>query len=76
MVARNYQDTFHRERNELMRLHSEELSKQRTRVAIAYEYDSEQADKLRCALDQMKATVARKGEQIKQLQREHDEQVK
>ena len=45
-------------------------------MAIAYEYDSEQADKLRCALDRMKVTVATKDEQIKQLQQEHDEQVK
>ena len=59
-----------------MCLHSEELSKQRTRVTIAYEYDSEQAGKLRCALDQMKATVATKDKQIKQLKQEHEEQIK
>ena len=50
MIARNYQDTLRRKRNELMRLHFEELSKQRTRVAITCEHNSDQIDMVRSEL--------------------------
>ena len=44
----------------MMRSHEEELSKERTRMAIAYEHDSEQVGKVNSELDQMKSTIAKK----------------
>ena len=59
-----------------MRLHSEELSNQRTRVEIAYEHNSEQIDVLHSELDQMRSALAKKVEQIKKLLQERDDIVK
>ena len=69
MVARK----LHREGNELMRAFEEELSKERTRMAIAYEHDFDQKDKVRIELDQLKSTIAKKDEQIIKLQQERDD---
>ena len=57
----------------MMRAHEEELAKEQTRMAIVYENDSEQIDKVSSELDQMKSAIAKKDEQIKKLQQERDD---
>ena len=55
------------------RLEKEEQSMVARHMAIENENDSEQIDRLRRELDQMKSTMATKNEQIKQLQQERDD---
>ena len=69
MVARNCKETWRRERDVMMRTHEEELANFHTRMAIVYDNDSEQIVKVRSKLDQIKSTIAKKDEQIKNYSR-------
>ena len=53
----------------MMRAHEEELANFHTCMAIMYDNDSEQIVKVRSKLDQIKSTIAKKDEQIKNYSR-------